>query len=331
MNISVYITSYNQGDLLKEAIDSVLAQTLPARQIIVVDDCSSDGSQDVIADYARRHPGLFTTILHEENKGIGRTRIDAIEAVCCDYASHLDGDDKYLPRKLEMEASALKETPSARVAFSNYYYTNARGERTGVWADAVKPPEGDVFARVFARDFPKHGLFRNELVHYESWKRIGFYDPNLNLYEDYEMLIRMTKQLRVVFHDEPLSEYRRHDIGLSRADASKHLAAFDYIRKKNEHLLDDLPQTDQRFVRRRLAAITATTARNAAHQALETGAGRFGGRQEAIGLYLRSARDRPLDLLDAALAARILLPACVYRGLKSTYQRHVGRPLDAQQ
>lgn len=60
MNISVFITSYNQRDYLREAIESVLAQTLPASQIIVVDDASSDGSPDLISDYARRYPDLFT-------------------------------------------------------------------------------------------------------------------------------------------------------------------------------------------------------------------------------------------------------------------------------
>ena len=106
--ISVYITSYNQREFLAEAIDSVLAQTLPPHQIIVVDDCSTDGSQDIIADYARAHRGLFSPIYHRDNTGVAQVRADALAAVTGDLVTYVDGDDRYLPTKLEQEAAALK-------------------------------------------------------------------------------------------------------------------------------------------------------------------------------------------------------------------------------
>ena len=168
MNISVFITSYNQRDYLKEAIESVLAQTLPAEQIIVVDDASTDGSQDLIADYAREYPELFTTIYHQQNTGVAQVRIDALNAVRGDYVTYVDGDDWFLPEKLELEAAALESNPEARISFSNNEYVTEDGKTAlWVWAEGEFVPQGDVFWQTVARDFPRRSLFRMELVHYD--------------------------------------------------------------------------------------------------------------------------------------------------------------------
>lgn len=271
MKISVYITSYNQKDYLVEAIESVLAQTLKPHQIIISDDCSTDGSREVIEGYRSRYPGLVTPVLHERNAGVARVRIDALNAVTGDWVTYVDGDDRLLPAKLEKECRALKNRPDARIAFSNYFYMDESGRRTGMWAEDEKPPEGYVFKETFARDFPKGNLFRKELVDYGAWKEIGFHDPKLNLYEDYEMRVRLTKKLKVVYHDEPLSEYRRHGQGLSKAEIKKHLDAFEYIFNKNKPLLDDLSAGDRRFVEERFNRWVISLARGAASESMGEG------------------------------------------------------------
>lgn len=252
MKISVYITSYNQKEYLSEAIESVLAQTLPPYQIIIVDDCSTDGSKELITGYISRFPELITPIYHSCNKGVTQSRIDALNLVTGDYATYLDGDDRFLPSKLEKESKLLQENPNVHIVFSNFYFMNAEGKHVRLWADGETPPEGYVFQKVFAREFPKRTLFRNELVDYQAWERIGFHDPHINLYEDYEMRIRLTKQLQVAYCNEPLAEYRQHDKGLSKAKKSEHLAAFKYIFRKNKSLLKDLSIEEQQYVKRKL-------------------------------------------------------------------------------
>lgn len=271
MKISVYIPSFNQKDYLVEAVESVLSQTLKPHQIIIADDCSTDGSREVIEGYRLRYPGLVTPVLHERNTGVARVRIDALNAVTGDYATYVDGDDRYLPTKLEKECAALKKHPDARIAFSNYFYMDESGAHTGVWAEDEKPPEGYVFKEAFARDFPKGSLFRKELVDYNAWKEIGFHDPKLNIYEDYDMKIRLTKKLKVAYYDEPLSEYRLHGQGLSRAGMARHLDAFEYIFEKNKPLLDDLIAGDRRFVEERFSRWVAQFARGAAKESFSEG------------------------------------------------------------
>ena len=251
MSISVYITSYNQKPFLAQAIDSVLEQTIRPLEIIVVDDCSTDGSREIIKEYCSRYPDLFRAIFHDSNKGVTWSRIEALNAVRGDYVTWVDGDDRFLPEKLEREYHLLRRSPDARIAFSNIRYMDAAGMETMLWAEDESPPQGNIFIRVFARDFPRRNLFRSEMVHNPSWKAVGFHDPGLELYEDYEMRIRLTRHYRGVYCPKILSEYRFHDGGLSRAEPIRHVRALQYIWQKNRSLLRDLPESEQEYVESR--------------------------------------------------------------------------------
>ena len=244
--ISVFITSFNQKDYLREAIDSVLNQTLPPWEIIVVDDCSTDGSQELIQNYAARYPELIKPIFHHKNTGVAQSRIDALEAVNGDYVTYVDGDDRFRPTKIEKEYAALCRNRKASIAFSNTHYMTPEGHFSEAWIEDEKPPEGDVFMQTFGRMYPKRSLYRMELVDYQAWKSIGFHDPNLTIYEDFDMRIRMTKHLQTVYCDEVLSEIRDHGSGLSNSDKKSHIRSLDYIFQKNRPMLLDLKPTDRR-------------------------------------------------------------------------------------
>ncbi len=319
MKISVYITSYNQKNLLPEAIESVLAQTLRPHQIIIVDDASSDGSQVLIRGYAGRYPALITPILHQHNQGVATARNSAIQHASGEYLTYLDGDDRYLPRKLEQEAAALQAHPQARIAFSDVYVIDPHGKRIDRWARRGKPPQGEVFAQTFARAFPAQRLFRNELVHLPSWREsgAGFYDPQLSMYEDYDLRIRLTRHLRTVYVDEPLSEYRRHTQSLRNAPPEKFLEAFEYLCKKNAPLLDTLPPERRAWVETRLDAWRAELWRRMAWHTLYEEFSLKAWRQ--AWQCTRRAWDYE-QRLPTAFVARLLLPKSVYAGLRGLLQ-----------
>ena len=122
MTITVYITSYNQEAFLKDAIDSVLSQELAADEIIIIDDCSTDGSKELIKDYASRHKQIRFH-LNEKNLGVAQSRIKALSMVKSDYVTYVDGDDVYLPNKLKVEANLIKNT-GCDLVFSNNMYVS---------------------------------------------------------------------------------------------------------------------------------------------------------------------------------------------------------------
>lgn len=272
MSISVFITSYNQKNFLREAIDSVLEQTLPASQIIVVDDCSRDGSRQLIESYARRFPNLFSTILHDRNHGVAQTRIDALEAVRCKYVTYLDGDDWFLPEKLEREYETLLCADHADIVYSDVEYMSESGaDSLYRWTGDSLPPDGSVFLATFSRNFPRRDLFRMELVCYEKWKQVGFHDPALEVFEDFDMRIRLTKKLRVVFVPEVLSRVRSHGHGISKMEAHRRFKALDYIFRKSLPLLDDVPPDDAALAKRDLARWIYIRGRRAIAQSLLRG------------------------------------------------------------
>lgn len=307
MKISVYITSYNQKKYLIEAIESVLAQTLQPSQIIIADDCSSDGSQRLIKGYASRYPDLITPIYHEKNLGVTQTRIDALNMVTGDYVSYVDGDDRFLPTKLEKEARLFQENFNIKIVFSNCYYITEGGDRRDVWADGEKPPEGDVFCQTFARDFPRRNLFRMELINYHGWKNIGFHDPKLKIYEDYDMRIRLSKKFRMAYYNEPLSEIRTHDYGLSKMPMCVHLKALEYIYKKNKILLADLDVSNRVYIQGELKPWLAKIATQTATQILNQGFKSLSARKKALGYFFKAFSYHPKQF-DFKLLENILLP-----------------------
>ena len=111
MKISVFITSYNQEDYLKQAIDSVLAQSVPPYEIIVIDDGSADESRELIRTYAQTNPHLITAVLNESNLGIPRTKARAVDAARGDWITYCDGDDRWLPRKIEYDICTMEKDP----------------------------------------------------------------------------------------------------------------------------------------------------------------------------------------------------------------------------
>src|SRR5207237_7102387 len=114
--ISLIITSYNQQEYLREAIESAIDQTLAAFEIIVADDHSTkDGSIETIREYAARYPGLVRGLFQEENVGIPKNRNSALRMVKGDHVAILDGDDRLLPRSIERHRAALTATTQVHV------------------------------------------------------------------------------------------------------------------------------------------------------------------------------------------------------------------------
>ena len=101
--VSVYITSYNKEQYLTQAINSVLGQTSPPSEIIIIDDFSSDNSREIISGFKNSYPDKFKIIYNDQNLGISKTRNIAISACSSDIITFVDADDYFFPYKIESE------------------------------------------------------------------------------------------------------------------------------------------------------------------------------------------------------------------------------------
>ncbi|HHJ12903.1 MAG TPA: glycosyltransferase, partial [Gammaproteobacteria bacterium] len=251
-SISVVVVSYNFAPFLRECLDSLVAQTLRPSEIIVYDDCSTDASWDIIEEYAQRHPDLFVVHRQPANKGMHANINEALARAGGELVSWMDGDDRWMPRKLEREWQALQSDPSVRVAYSNVWQLDASGHRTGMWDDGSgpPPPQGDVFAEVFAkRFFPAcRSVFRNHLMYRSDLEQLCFHDTAVKLYIDWDLKIRTAHRCRFAYTGEALVEYRIHPGGIHNRALDVHRDDLVYIVRKNLPLLQERDATQRAFV-----------------------------------------------------------------------------------
>src|SRR2546430_11121941 len=187
--VSVIITSYNQQEYLREAIESAIDQTVAAFEIIVADDHSTkDGSIETIREYAARYPGLVRALFQEKNVGMPKNRNSALRMVKGDYVAILDGDDRLLPRFIERHGAALAANRQAHVSYSNRYDVNQAGERRS--HDRSPQPSGDVLAYI-ARG--RKGILRSMVAKYDLIRAAGFLDENHYHYDGFILTFRLAE------------------------------------------------------------------------------------------------------------------------------------------
>ena len=304
MNVTVGITSYNQRDYLIEAIDSVLAQSAPPDEVIIVDDASTDDSPQVIAGYAARYPERVRPILLTENSGPNAARNHVLAAATSDLLAFLDGDDRWRPEKLARALARLGAADQPDAVFDNFTFTDGDGHPLFLWADGQRPPEGRLQRQVLTLDLPRTTLFRSELVPTALWRAAGGYDPSFAIYGDWDARIRQAGVVgRYAYVDAPLSEYRRHGAGLSSRGVEAHLAAVDHVEHKYADLIDRLERAEG-GVRDGLQRWRAKLLRRAA---LDVALGRPPGfRAAALAYYRRSLRYHPT--LDARTLWHMVKP-----------------------
>lgn len=116
MSITVLIPAYNAAAYLGEALDSLLRQTRPPDEILIVDDGSSDATPEIARSYGGR-----VTLLQQNRRGPGAARNLGMRTAKGDYIAFLDADDVCAPERLERQLEALQRSPAAVVCFTGHY------------------------------------------------------------------------------------------------------------------------------------------------------------------------------------------------------------------
>lgn len=134
MRLTVILTTYNHQRYIAQAIDSVLMQETDfPYKLVVIDDCSQDGTREIITDYARRHPAQLRTVLLPENRCDNRAFARVYGQTRSDYVAMLDGDDYWTsPDKLQRQVTFLDEYRNCPICFHNVTVVEANGTPTGV-------------------------------------------------------------------------------------------------------------------------------------------------------------------------------------------------------
>lgn len=217
MNVSAVIPTFNRGHCLLRAINSVLAQTTPVDEIIVVDDGSDDKTYDLLVknellDIRGQLPNI--RYLYQENKGVSAARNLGIKEAENEYIALLDSDDAWAETKIERQALKLeKKNFSCRITHTEEIWLKD-GQRIN---PKKKHKKSGGF--IFEKCLPLCCISPSSvLLHRTLFNDYGFFDEKLPACEDYDMWLRLCAFEEVLFVEEALTiKYGGHADQLSRA------------------------------------------------------------------------------------------------------------------
>jgi glycosyltransferase involved in cell wall biosynthesis len=202
--ISIVLPTYNGSRYLREAIDSCLAQTYQNWELIVVDDCSTDSTPEIITEYTGRDRRI-RSIRHEVNKKLPQALNTGHAAARGKYLTWTSDDNRYLPKALEEMARFLDEHSSVALVYTDCVLIDAHGQYLRDFPS--QPP-----SRLAYIDTLACFLYRRSM--YEA---LGGYDADLFLAEDYEYWLRAYRQFEFAQLHQVLYQYRWHNESLTKS------------------------------------------------------------------------------------------------------------------
>lgn len=197
--VSIITPTYNSAKFIGETIESVLEQTYTNWEMIIVDDCSTDNTEEIVKKYSQSDSRIFYYKL-ECNSGAAVSRTKAMELANGQYIAFLDSDDLWYPNKLEVQIKYMKK--------NNYAFTCTKYEQINEQSILL----GKIINVIPKTDYNRLLLdcpVGNSTVMYDVTKMGKFKVPNIRKRNDDALWLQMLKKEQYIFGiDEILMKYR---------------------------------------------------------------------------------------------------------------------------
>lgn len=205
--ISVIIPTFNRSHTLSRALDSVMKQSYPIHEIIVIDDGSTDNTLALIQ---AGFPSI--TVIEQANKGVSNARNRGIKQATGDWIALLDSDDEWLPDKLLHQTDRLSAAPEYKVCHTEEIWV-----RNSTRVNQMNKHQKSG-GHIFQQCLPLCAMSPSSiLIHRYLFDELGPFDETLPACEDYEMWLRITASNPVLFIDQPqIIKHGGHEDQLSR-------------------------------------------------------------------------------------------------------------------
>ncbi len=226
--VSVVLAVYDAAWCIERALDSVMEQTSPVREVLVCDDGSTDGTPDRV----ERRYGMRVRVLRLPHRNAAAARAEGLAAARGDWLAFLDADDWWEPVKVERQLAFVERHPDVAWLSSDGILQAEDGVVRDSWlSDYFAPVSdryGDLFPALLARCFP---LMSSSLVRREAYDEVGGIDSTLACSHDYDLWLRLCAKHPAGLQAERLVHYWTHPGQLSRRMEERHREDLDIMRR----------------------------------------------------------------------------------------------------
>lgn len=227
--VSVYLVNHNYGRYIREAIDSVLQQTLQDFELIIIDDGSTDDSRSIIEEYT---DDARISAIFQKNKGLNVTNNIAMRAASGKYILRLDADDYFDPHALEVMAGFLELRPNVGMVFPDYYHVDEK-------SNILETIKRHNFEHVTVLDQPAHGACT--MMRRQWLLDLGGYDESYRCQDGWDIWVRFTEEYEVGNINLPLFYYRQHGSSLTKNEERILATRSEIIKKFSAKKKENIP------------------------------------------------------------------------------------------
>jgi glycosyltransferase involved in cell wall biosynthesis len=232
--VSVIIPAYNAAGWVNRAIDSALAQTYTRREILVVNDGSTDTTADVLAEY-----GDAIQVLTQPNGGLSSARNRGIQEARGEFLAFLDADDYWLPEKLDRQVACLQQEWNVGFCSTRTQVVSPEGEPLGTWNCPTM--DTTLLRTIFMRHASIAGSGSGVMARSRLFAQAGGFDSQLRSLEDIDMWMRLAVLGGYACIEEPLTVIIKSPDSMSGNLDVMRMSALQVMRKNRELL----PRKDQ--------------------------------------------------------------------------------------
>ncbi|MDH4201267.1 MAG: glycosyltransferase [Phycisphaerae bacterium] len=235
MKISVVIPVYNAEKHIARAIESVLAQTRPAEEIIVVDDGSTDATAEVVRSF-----GDKVILIQQPNAGVSVARNKGIERASGDWIAFLDSDDEWLPEKLKLQSEHLSRNPDLKWTYANFHQKLSSSDRLQLAHMSGKISmllKGREYFEDYLQSYVNYAYAWTctLMIHRSVFDSVGLFKPGMKRAQDTDLWFRVAYQFpRVGYVPEPLAIYHLDTVGSSTKINDSADFMIDLVRRHEE-------------------------------------------------------------------------------------------------
>lgn len=222
--VSVIVPVYNRENLVGRTIDSILDQTYPDIEVIAINDGSTDGSLDILKDYADRHPGKIV-VVDQQNTGQVRSRNIGIQHARGEYVAFLDSDDTWEPHKLAKQLPLFKG--DIGLVYCGIHEVGPDG-RILQAVPCEQGMRGDIYKQLLIKNRMTGGTV---VVSRNALDTVGCFDETFQAAENWDLWIRIARKFAVEYIDEPMMNYLKHPDNMSCNSQKMSRASWGILQK----------------------------------------------------------------------------------------------------